>query len=141
MDQRGQLILFLFGEPVFEGFVQLVPDFTGASIEDMQKCFVFTVDIGHKMFRTLGQIQNGLQTNNLCTGGLNSGILQGEKLQIPELLRCVTFLCMQGRYLLESTCVMINYILSQYGINASRKTKDPCFWKKKPPFDRMEVLD
>ena len=31
-----------------------------AAIEDMQKCFVLAVDIGHEMLRTLGQVRDGL---------------------------------------------------------------------------------
>ena len=59
------------------------------------------MDVGHKVFRTLGQIQNGFQPDDLRTGGLNGGVLQGKELQVAKLFRRVALVCMQGEYLLE----------------------------------------
>ena len=100
VDQCCQLILFFLGEPILKGFIQLVADFAGTGVEDMQKCFMLTVDIRHEMLRTLGQIQNGLQLDDLCTGRLDGGIPQRKKLQIPELVGGEIHMGVQNAFLL-----------------------------------------
>ena len=37
----------------------------------MQKRLVFPVDVGDKVLRALGQVQDGLQVDDLRTGGLD----------------------------------------------------------------------
>ena len=60
IDQRRQFIPVMAGHTGVKKLVQLFLDVAGAGIEDMLECFIFAMDIGNKMLRSLGQIQNGL---------------------------------------------------------------------------------
>ena len=48
----------------------------------MQKRLILPVDIGDEMLRPLGQIQDGLEVDDLGAGRLDSGILPGQHIQI-----------------------------------------------------------
>ena len=86
VDQGSQIIPVPLGHGVAEKFFQLFFHFAGTGVQNMQEGFVFAMDIRHKVFCALGQIQNGLQTDDFRTGGLNGGILFGKQAQIMQLL-------------------------------------------------------
>ena len=67
-----------------ETFTVSVEDF-GAGIEDVEKCFVFAMNIGHEMLGALGQVQNGTQLDDLLAGLVDSGVLLGEHPQVAKL--------------------------------------------------------
>ena len=52
----------------------------------MEEGFVFSVDIRDKVLGPLGQVQNGLQVDDLRAGGLYRGVLLGQQLQVAQLL-------------------------------------------------------
>ena len=78
IDEGGKIVPVPLGERVFKELIQLVLDFTGTGIQDVQKRLVFSVNIRNKMLGSLGQIQNRPEVNDLRAGGLDGGILLGE---------------------------------------------------------------
>ena len=61
VDQGGQIVPVPLGHGGTEELIQLVLDFAGAGVENVQEGFVFTVDVRQKMFGTLGQVQKDQQ--------------------------------------------------------------------------------
>ena len=59
----------------------------------MQKRLIFTVNVGNKMLCSLGQVQNGLEVDDLCTGSLYRGVLLGQQTQIMQFFRGERNLC------------------------------------------------
>ena len=53
----------------------------------MQEGVVLAVDVGHEMLGALGQVQNGLEPDDLRGSVLDRGILLGKQAQIAKLFR------------------------------------------------------
>lgn len=53
---------------VAEFLVDLAAYGTGTVFQDMVELFVFSVDIRQEMFRTFGEVQDGLEVDDLCGG-------------------------------------------------------------------------
>ena len=86
IDQRGQFIAVTLGQAVPEQLIQFLLDFTGAGVQQMQKGLILTMDIGDKMLRTLRQVQNCLQIDDLGAGGLYGGVLFCQHTQIMDFV-------------------------------------------------------
>ena len=56
-------------------------------MENMAERLVLAVNVGDKVLRTFGQVQNGLQVDDLGTGGLNGWVMLGQRLQKMKMLR------------------------------------------------------
>ena len=50
----------------------------------MEKGLVLPVEVGDKVLRAFGQVQNGLEVDNLAAGRLYRKVLLGQKLQIAQ---------------------------------------------------------
>ena len=50
----------------------------------MEKGLVLPVEVGDKVLRAFGQVQNGLEVDNLAAGRLYRGVLLGQELQIAQ---------------------------------------------------------
>ena len=68
------------------GIYQPLIDFAGAGVENVQKRLMLAVNIGHEVLRGLGQIQDGLEPDDLRARGLHRGVLPGKQPQIVQLL-------------------------------------------------------
>ena len=84
VDQRGQLIPLRLGHGGGKEVVQLLPHHAGGGVEDVKEGLVLTVKVGDKVLRALGQVQNGLEVDNLAAGRLYRGVLLGQELQIAQ---------------------------------------------------------
>ena len=82
INQSGQLASLRLGQSGEKQLVHLLLHHAGAGVEDVQKRLILPVDIGDEMLRALGQIQDGLEVDDLSAGCLNSGILAGQHVQI-----------------------------------------------------------
>lgn len=58
----------LVADGVAEFLVDLAAYGTGTVFQDMVELFVFSVDIRQEMFRTFGEVQDGLEVDDLCGG-------------------------------------------------------------------------
>jgi hypothetical protein len=87
IDKGSQLIPVPDGQGGGEQVIDLFLYFAGAGVENVKECFVFAVDIGHEVFRTLRKVQNGLEPDDLTARVLNGGILPGQQPQIVKLVR------------------------------------------------------
>ena len=81
VDQGGQLRPILRREAVGKKQVDPLAHHAGAGVEDVQKSFVLPVDVGDKMLTSPGQVQNGLQIDDLRTGGAQIRIHPGQHFQ------------------------------------------------------------
>ena len=66
VDQGTQAGAFPRGQHLFKCHVHLLPDNTGRIVQDVEKSLVLSVQITHKMLGPLGQVQDGLQIDDLC---------------------------------------------------------------------------
>ena len=90
IDERCQLCTGLFRHALPQHDVHLFPDDTRSRVQDVDKSLVFTVQVAHKMFGALGQLEQSLGADDLAGGGCLRGVIpcqQGEIFQmIPDLL-------------------------------------------------------
>ena len=59
----------------------------------MEEGLVLPVDVGDEVLGPLGQVQNGLQVDDLGAGGLYRGVLPGQQLQVAQLLWAEGLFC------------------------------------------------
>ena len=85
VDEGSQLVPFRLGNAGGEEGVHLLPDHAGGRIEDVKEGLIFAVYVGDEVLGALGQVQDGLQVDDLTASGLDSGILTGEHLQIAQV--------------------------------------------------------
>jgi len=74
VDQGGKLLDIPALQSVFEYLVEFIADRARAVAEHMGEGLVLPVDIRHKMFRALGQVQYGSQIDDLRGGAGDGGI-------------------------------------------------------------------
>ena len=86
VDEGRQVVHVPLGHGGGEKLFQLFLDFAGAGVENVQKRLMLAVNIGHEVLRGLGQIQDGLEPDDLRARGLHRGILPGKQPQIVQLL-------------------------------------------------------
>ena len=96
INQGRQVVAILLGHAIGKQFFQLFLDFTGGGVEDVQKRLMLAMNVRHKMFRPLGQVQNGLQTDDFRTRLLHRGKLLGKQAQIMQLLWGKGTLCVHN---------------------------------------------
>ena len=65
VDERAQVALFLLGERVAEVLVHVLADDAGAVVEDVQEGLVLAMQVAHEVLGALGQVENGLQVDDL----------------------------------------------------------------------------
>ena len=70
-----------------EGQIHLFPDDAGAVVENMAKSLFFPVEVAHEMLGALGEVEDGVEIDQLGTHSLDGGILPGQQLQVPPVLR------------------------------------------------------
>ena len=87
VDQGCQLIPVVAGKAGTVQIVQLFLYDTGTRVQNVQKGFIFAVDIGDEVLRAFGEIQNCLQVDEFRAGCLNRGILFCQQLQILQFFR------------------------------------------------------
>ena len=68
INESGQTFFILTADGVAEFLVDLAAYGTGTVFQDMVELFVFSVDIRQEMFRTFGEVQDGLEVDDLCGG-------------------------------------------------------------------------
>ena len=87
VDQGGQLVPVVLGHAGGEELVHLLAHHAGGAVEDVEKGLVLPVHVGEEVLGALGQVQDGLEVDDLAAGGLDGGVLAGEHLQVAQILR------------------------------------------------------
>ena len=82
IDKGTQLLLLLLLELEAEELVHLALDCPGGIAQHMLHRVILAVQVGHEMLRTLGQVENRLEIDNLRNRRLNGRKTLGEQLQI-----------------------------------------------------------
>ena len=85
-DERGEHIPLMGGKQVAVQVVDLALDDAAGVMQDMQESLMLAMQIRKEMLRALGQVEDGLQVDDLRTGSLHRGILLCQKPQIVQLL-------------------------------------------------------
>lgn len=66
IDERCQLGTGLFRHTLPQHNIHLFPDDTRSRVQDVDKGLVFTVQVAHKMFGALGQLEQSLCADDLA---------------------------------------------------------------------------
>ncbi len=111
INQCCKLITFAAGECISEKLVELFLHLPGTGIEYMKECFVFTVDIRNKVFRSLGQIEDSLKINNLRACRFDCWILLCQKLEIMKLRGRENSFCVHNDLLIAAAAALFTYRL------------------------------
>ena len=80
VDEGGQLVPVGLGDAGGEEGVHLLPHHAGGRIEDVEEGLILPMDVRDEVLRALGQVQNGLEVDDLTAGRLHRGVLAGEHL-------------------------------------------------------------
>ena len=86
-DEGGKLVTLGSGQGGAEQDVQLLPNDAGGRLHDVLERLVFSVNVRDEMFGALGQVEDGLEIDDLRAGGLNGGVLLGQHFQVVQVLR------------------------------------------------------
>ena len=86
VDQGGQLGTGLFRDGLPQHQVHFFTDDTGSGVQDVDKGFVFAVQVAHEMFGALGQLEQGLCTDDLAGRRSLRGVIPREQGQIFEVI-------------------------------------------------------
>ena len=86
VDQGGQLGTGLFRDGIPQHQVHFFTDDTGSGVQDVDKGFVFAVQVAHEMFGALGQLEQGLCTDDLAGRRSLRGVIPREQGQIFEVI-------------------------------------------------------
>ena len=89
IDQCGKLIQFRPRHGVLIKKVQPFPHNAGAGIQNVQKCFIFSVHIRNKVFTSLWQVHDCLQVYNFRPCRSYGRILPRQHFQIAQFFRCI----------------------------------------------------
>ena len=92
----GERSVWRFGDAGGKKLVHLFPHRAGSAVQDVEKGLIFAVHVGNKVLGALGQIQNGLEIDDLGTGRLYRGILPGQHLKIVQIRLCLALLALHG---------------------------------------------
>ena len=84
VNEGGQLVPLVFGQGCGKQVVHLLPHHAGGRVEQVEKGLILPVDVRDKVLGPLGQVQDGLEIDDLTAGGLDCGILAGEHLEIAQ---------------------------------------------------------
>ena len=84
VDERAQLALLLLGKGAGENLVHVLAHHARAVVEDVQERLVLTVKVAHEMLGALGQVEDGLQVDDLGEHRLLRGELLGEQAEVLE---------------------------------------------------------
>ena len=82
VDQGAEVGLLLGGELELEGGAHPLADDAGAVVEDVLEGVVLAVDVGDEVLGALGQVEDGLEVDDLGVGGAGGGELLGEQLEV-----------------------------------------------------------
>ena len=86
VDQGGQLRTGLFRDGLPQHQVHFFTDDTGSGVQDVDKGFVFAVQVAHEMFGALGQLEQGLCTDDLAGRRSLRRVIPREQGQIFEVI-------------------------------------------------------
>ena len=84
VDEGAQLVPVRLGDGGGVQVVHLLLDDAGAGVQNVEKGLVLPVEVGDEVLRALGQVQNGLEVDDLAAGRLYRGVLLGQELQIAQ---------------------------------------------------------
>ena len=87
VDERAEVCLLVSGELHGKGLPDALADDAGAVVEDVLEGLVLAVHVRDEVLGALGQVENGLQVDDLGEDGLRRRELLGEKLQVLPLGR------------------------------------------------------
>ena len=87
INQGGEPGPFLLRHGVAEGQIHLFPDDAGAVVENMAESLLLPMEVAHEMLGALGKVEDGVEIDQLGTHSLDGGILPGQQLQVPPVLR------------------------------------------------------
>ena len=85
VNECGELIALRPGNTGGKERVHLFPHHARGGVENMEEGLIFSVNVGNKVLGTLGQVQDGLEVDDLAAGRLYRGVLAGEHLQIAQI--------------------------------------------------------
>ena len=88
VNQGTKFLDFALTQGLAEDFFDFATHRTRCVFEHMEECFIFTVEVGEKMFRTFGQVENGFKVDNLGASIGDGRELCRQQLQIPQVIEC-----------------------------------------------------
>ena len=86
VDQGGQLSTGLFRDGLPQHQVHFFTDDPGGRVQNVDKGFVFAVQVAHEMFGALGQLEQGLCTDDLAGRRSLRRVIPREQGQIFEVI-------------------------------------------------------
>ena len=86
VDQGGQLRTGLFRDGLPQHQVHFFADDTGSGVQDVDKGFVFAVQVAHEMFGALGQLEQSLCADDLAGRRSLRRVIPREQGQIFEVI-------------------------------------------------------
>jgi len=86
VDERAEIGLLVLGNFKLEGRLHALADDAGAVVEDVLEGLVLAVDVRDEVLGTLGQVEDGLEVDDLGVDRLGGRELLREKLEILEAL-------------------------------------------------------
>ena len=86
VDEGGQFRPVVGRHRIPQDQVDLFPDHAGSVVQNVEKGFVFAVQIAHEMLGALGQPEQGFNADDLAGGGRDGGKFFGKQLHVPQLL-------------------------------------------------------
>jgi len=85
INQCGKLGSFRRGQHFPIERIHFFSNFSRCVIHYMNKCFIFSVQVTHKMFRSLGQLEQCLVVDNFSRGFLYIRIFFSQQIQIFQI--------------------------------------------------------
>jgi len=86
VDERAEVGLLVLGDLELEGRLHTLADDAGAVVEDVLEGLVLAVDVRDEVLGALGQVEDGLEVDDLGVDRLGGRELLREKLEILEAL-------------------------------------------------------
>ena len=85
VDERAQLPCLLAGEGGAEDLIHVLAHHARAVAEDVYERLVLAVQVAHEVLGALGQVEDGLQIDDLGEHGLLAGKLLGKQAEVLEV--------------------------------------------------------
>ena len=104
IDERGQLVQLLPGDGVDEQLIEPLPDHAGAGVQNVQEGLVLPVQVGDEVLTALGQVQNGVEIDDLRGRGPDRGEHAGEHPKIAQVSFRVRAVLCHGQVSLRIFC-------------------------------------
>ena len=91
VDERAEVGLLVVGELKAEGVRDALADDAGAVVEDVLEGVVLAMHVGDEVLGALGQVENGLEVDDLGEGRARGGELLRQELEVLAVCHGVPF--------------------------------------------------